>query len=104
WDEKSAGARIRERLSPLYDLVDERVVMSLRFQEQVRAGVDEEVAADGITDCVDPLRLHVEGLHAISADHLVFEVAANRARLLETCDVCAAVIGISRIGAFKVDC
>ena len=89
--EEAAGAGIGEGLSALDNLVDQRIVVGLRLQEQVGPRVDEELVADRFADRGDPPCLQVERVDALSADDLVLEVAADRACLGEPRDIGGAL-------------
>src|SRR6187549_3979060 len=82
-DEEAAGARIRKGFSTLDDLVDQRIVIGLRLQEQVGSRIDETIAADGAPDCPQPGALPVERMKPLAADYLVFEIAPDDAGRLQ---------------------
>ena len=90
-DEEAAGAGIGEGLSALDRLVDQRIVVGLGLQEQVGAGVDEEVVADRLADRGDPPHLEGEWVEALAADHLVLEIAADGAGRGEAGDIGGAL-------------
>ena len=85
--EEAAGAGIGKGLAALDHLVDQRIVIGLRLQEQVGAGVDEERVADRVADRGDALHLEVERVKPFAADHLVLEIAADRAGLRKPRDI-----------------
>ena len=53
-DEEAARAGIGKCLSALDDLIDQRIVIDLRLQEQIGARVDIEVGSDSAADRRDP--------------------------------------------------
>ena len=57
--EEAAGPGIGKGLAALDRRIDQRHRHLLRLQEQVGAGVDEEIVADRHADRLDPLRLHL---------------------------------------------
>ena len=57
--------------------------VGVRLQEQVGPHVDEEFAADPIAERSDPRDLVWRCRGAVGADHLVLEIAADRAGLGE---------------------
>jgi hypothetical protein len=77
--------------------------MVLDLEKQIGAGIDEEILADRPADRFDPAALQGKRMDALPADCLIFEVAADRAALLERGDIAAALVGIGRIGALEVD-
>ena len=68
-------------------LIDQRIVIGLRLQEQVGSGVDEEVVADRTADRRDTAALQVERVQPFAADDLVLEIAADSAGLRQPRDV-----------------
>ena len=56
-DEEAARSGVRERLPALDHLIDQRVVIGLRLEEEIGPGVDEESVADRRSDRRDPLGL-----------------------------------------------
>jgi len=102
-DEESARAGIGERLAALDHPIDERVIVVLVLQEQIRSRVDEEIRSDGSPDCGNAALLQVERVNAFAADHLIFEIATGRAGLGKAGDVTANFIRFNRVTAFEVD-
>ena len=93
-NEKSACSGIGEGLAAFDDLIDQRVVIGLGFEEQVGPRVDEELIADRAADCRDTPYLEVERVEAFAADDLVLEIAADSPGGGEPCDVRSAFRGI----------
>ena len=59
--------------------------------------------ADGLTDGGDALHLKIERMKPFAADHLVLEIAADRAGRREPGDIRAALFRVGRIGALEID-
>ena len=64
------------------------------LQEQVGPRIDVELVADRAADRRDPPHLQLERVKPLSADHLVLEVAPDRARCREPRDVRRAFLRI----------
>ena len=73
------------------------------LEEQVDAGVDEEAGADRVAGGGDALGVEADRMEAGAADHLVLEIAADRAGAGEHRDVARAFVRIGGIGAFEID-
>ena len=84
-------------------LVDQRIVIGLRLEEQIRTRVDEEGIADRAPDPSDPPDLQVERMKPLAADDLILEIAADRAGFGEARHVRAAFLGVGRISPFEID-
>src|SRR6185312_4591093 len=100
--EEAARPRVGECLAALHDLIDQAVVIGLGLEEQVGPRVDVEVVADRAANRGDALHLEVERMESFTADHLVLEVAADRAGRLEPRDIRSTFLGIRGIGALEV--
>src|SRR6185369_3055157 len=92
--EEAARAGGGERLPALDHLIDGRVAVVLRLEQGVGTGVDEELIADRAADRGDSAGLKVERVEALAADHLVLEVAADRAGRGEPDDIGRALTGV----------
>jgi hypothetical protein len=73
------------------------------LEEQVGPAIDEEVLPDRFPGGRDPLRLNRDRVEPFAANHLILEVATDRAGLRQSGDVARSLGWIVGIGAFEID-
>ena len=102
--EETAGAGLGISPRPCDRGVDLRRVMrfGLRLQEDVGARIDEEVRAERVPRRRDPCRLFRDAVQAFAADHLILEIAADRAGRRQPLHIGRDAFRLDRIGAFEI--
>ena len=78
-NEETARAGIGERLAALDHLIDQRIVMLLALRNRSVRALMKKVIANRTADRLDPADLQVERMHALASDHLILEIASDRA-------------------------
>ena len=93
--EDAARAGLGISMSPRQRRIDHRRVMrlGLGLDEDVGARVDEEIRPDRGADRGDAGRLQVGRVQARAADHLILEIAADRAGRRQPGDIAAVSSG-----------
>ena len=76
---KPLAPGVGKGLAALDRRIDQRRIIVLGLEEQVGPRVDEETVADREADRLDALHLLLERMKSFAADHLILEIAADRA-------------------------